>query len=110
MWTPSPAERVEVGGESGDQRLTLTGLHLGDVAQVQRCPTHDLDVVVTLAQRALRGLAHGGEGLRQQVVKRLAVGKPLLEDVGLFAQLGIGEADEVFLDGVDLLERCEPGA
>ena len=96
-------KRVEVGREGGDEGLTLAGLHLRDVAQVQGGTAHDLHVVVALAQRALGSLAHGGKGLRQQVVERLAVGQPLLERVGLFPQLGVGQRDEVFLDDVDLL-------
>ncbi len=95
-------ERVEVAGQGRDQGLALTGLHLGDVAQVQGRTTHDLHVEVPLAEGALAGLADGGEGLRQDVVERLAVGEPLLEDVGLGAQLGIRELLEVLLDGVDL--------
>ena len=37
-------ERVEVRRQHGDQGLALTGLHLGDVAHVQRGAAHDLDV------------------------------------------------------------------
>ena len=39
-------QRVEVGRQRRDQGLALTGLHLGDVAEVQRRATHDLDVEV----------------------------------------------------------------
>jgi hypothetical protein len=77
------AEGVEVGRQRADQRLAFTGAHLGDVAEVQRGAAHELDVVVPLAQRALGGLAHRGERLRQQVVERLPVGQTLLELVGL---------------------------
>ena len=97
-------ERVEVGRQRRDQGLALTGLHLGDVAEVQRGATHDLDVVVALAQGALGGLAHGGEGLGQQVVEGLAVG-----DAARWYRRSAPRssssvmADEVVLDGVDLL-------
>ena len=37
-------ERVEVGGQHGDERLALTGLHLGDVAEVEGRRAHDLHV------------------------------------------------------------------
>ena len=99
-------ERVEVGRRGGDQRLALTGLHLGDVAQVQRGAAHDLDVEVPLAERALGGLADRGERLGQQVVERLAVRRAGLELVGLPAQLGVGQRDEVVLERVDLRRRC----
>ncbi len=51
-------EGVEIDRKRRDQRLSFTGLHFGDVAQVQRGATHDLDVEVPLAQGAPGGLAH----------------------------------------------------
>ena len=96
-------ERVEIGRQGGDQRLALTGLHLGDVAQVQRRPAHQLDVEVPLVQHPATGLAYGRERLRQQRLQRLA---PLVagpEVGGLTAQLVIVHRDEVVLDRVDLV-------
>ena len=75
-------QRVEVRRQGRDQRLALTGLHLGDVAEVQRRAAHDLDVEVALAEHPLGGLADGRERLGHQVVEGLAVGEPLLELVG----------------------------
>ena len=94
---------VEVGGQHGDERLAFTGDHLGDVAPVQRHAAHQLNVEVTLAERTLGRLAHGGEGLGKQVVERFAVRVPLPELVGHPTQLGVAHGDEVILDGVDLL-------
>ncbi len=65
-------EGVEVARQGRDERLALTGLHLGDVAQVQGGTAHDLDVEVPLAEGALARLAHGGEGLGEDVVEGLA--------------------------------------
>ena len=96
-------EGVEVGREGRDQGLALTGLHLGDVAEVQRRAAHDLDVVVPLADDPLRGLAHRGEGLGHQVVEGLALLEPGLELGGHALQLGVAHLDEVVLDGVDRL-------
>ena len=102
-------ERVEVGRQGGDQRLALTGLHLGDVAEVQRGAAHELHLVVELAERAPGGLAHHRERLGQQVVERLAVGEALLERVGERAQFGIGEVDVVVLEGLDVIgDRGQP--
>ena len=84
-------ERVEVRRQGRDQGLALTGLHLGDVAEVQRRAAHDLHVEVPLAEGALGRLADGGERLGQQVVEGLAVGEPLPELVGLAAQLVVGQ-------------------
>ena len=94
-------QRVEVGGQHAGQGLALTGAHLGDVAQVQGRPAHDLDVEVALAQGAPRALAGHGERLDEQVVQALAVGDPLLERVGLGAQLGVRQRADVVLDRVD---------
>ena len=96
-------QRVEVGRQRRDQRLALTGLHLGDVAEVQRGAAHELHVVVELAQGAPGGLADDGERLGQQVVERLAVGVALLELVGQRAQLGVGEVDVVVLERLDVI-------
>ena len=96
-------EGVEVGRQRGDQGLALAGLHLGDVAEVQRGAAHDLDVEVPLAERALGRLADRGERLGEEVVEGLAVGEAGAELVGHRAQLGVGHRDEVVLDGVDLL-------
>jgi len=96
-------QRVQVRRERADQRLALTGLHLGDVAEVQRRAAHDLDVVVPLVQGPLGRLPDHREGLREQRVERLPVLVALLELRGLRAQLLVGHRDEVVLDGVDHL-------
>ena len=85
-------ERVEVGRQHRGEGLALTGLHLGDVAEVQRGAAHDLHVEVPLADGAHGRLAGHGERLGQQVVEGLAVGVALAELVGLGAQLGVGQA------------------
>ena len=95
-------QRVQVGGQHGGQGLALAGLHLGDVAQVQRGAAHELDVEVPLAEHPAGGLADGGESLGQQLVQGLAVGVPLPELVGHRPQLGVGQCLEVVLDRVDL--------
>ena len=98
-------QRVEVGGQHTGQGLALTGLHLGDVAEVQGGPTHHLHVVRPLVEDAPGGLAGHRERLRHQVVEVLAVGDPLLELVGLGAQLGVGELFDVVGQGVDIVSH-----
>lgn len=93
---------VQIGGKGADQRLALTGLHLGDIAEVQRSAAHQLHVVVPLTQHPLGGLAHGREGFRHQVVKALALGVPLLVLVREGSQLGVRQVDEVLFDGIHL--------
>ncbi len=75
-------ERVEIDRQRGDQGLAFAGLHLGDVAFVQDHAADQLHVEMALAEGALGGLAHGGEGGHQDVVERGAVGDLLLEVVG----------------------------
>lgn len=58
---------------------------------------------MTLAEDPLGRLPDGRERLRQEVVEALAVGVALLVLIGEGAQLGVGEADEVLFDGVDLV-------
>jgi hypothetical protein len=62
-------EGVEVGGQRGDERLALAGLHLGDRAVVQHHAADELHVVVPHVQHAAARLADDGEGLGQQVVE-----------------------------------------
>ena len=90
-WTPVAGERVQVEGEAGDERLALTGLHLGDVALVQDDAAHHLDVEHPLLRLAPARLADRGERLEEQLVERLAVLEPLPELGRLAAQLVVRE-------------------
>lgn len=98
-----PHEGVQIRGQRADEGLALTGLHLGDIAEVEGRTAHHLNVVVTLAEHALGSLTHGREGLGKQVVQTLALGVPLLVLIGEGPQLGVGEVDEVLFDGADLV-------
>jgi hypothetical protein len=94
-------QRVEVGRQHTGQGLALTGLHLGDVAEVQRRATHHLDVVVSLAEHPLGGFAGRRERLGQEVVERLALLVTLLVLIGQLTQLGVGQLGVIVLDRVD---------
>jgi hypothetical protein len=63
-------QRVEVDRHGRGQGLALTGLHLGDVAVVERRATEDLHVVGPLVQHPPRRLADDRERLDLQVVER----------------------------------------
>ena len=67
--TPRPASALRYDGQRRDERLALAGLHLGDPAEVQRGAAHELHVEVALAEHPPAGLAHGREGLGQEVVR-----------------------------------------
>ena len=63
---------VEIEGEGGNERLSLASLHLRDLALVEDDAPGELHIEVAQAGLATRGLPHGGEGLRQEVIQRLA--------------------------------------
>ena len=102
-------ERIEVDRQGGDQRLALAGAHFGDLAVVQRHAADQLHVEVAHLQRALAGLAHDGEGFRQQLVERLALRQALSEFVGLGAQRVVVQSLELRLQLIDLLRRAPVG-
>ncbi len=97
-------ERVEIDRQRRDQRLAFAGLHLGNLAVVLHHAADQLHVEMTLTERPLGGLAHGGEGRNQDVVERLAVGELFLEFVGARAQRLVGELFELGLQRID--RRC----
>ncbi len=71
-------ERVQVNGQGGDQRLTFTGPHFGDLAVVQDVAADQLHVEMTHIEDAAAGFAGDGEGFDQQVVKRGALVRDVL--------------------------------
>ena len=99
------AQCVEVRRQHRGQGLALTGLHLCDVAEVQRRAAHHLDVEMPLVEHSPGGLTGNGERLGQQVIEVGAVGDALLELVGLGPQLGVGELLRVVGQGVDVVSH-----
>ena len=105
------AHAVEVDGQGGDEGLALAGLHLGDPAEVQGGPAHQLDVVVALADDPPGRLPDHREGLEQDVVEGvldlvgLGPGQLLAELHGLVAQLLVGEGLHLRLEGVDVRNK-----
>ena len=95
-------ERVQVERQARDERLSFTGLHLGDVALVQDDPAHHLDVEDALVGLAQARFAHGGERFEEDVLELLAVREPLAELDRLPAQLLVGELPEVGLQRRDV--------
>jgi len=93
---------VEVRRKRRHQGLALAGLHLRDVPEVQGGAAHDLHVVVPLPEGPAGCLADARERLGKDVVEGLPVRQPLLELVGLRAQLGVRQRDEVLLHRVHL--------
>ncbi len=75
-------QRVEIGGQDGHKGLALAGFHLGDASLMQDDAADKLHAEGLHPQHAPRRLAHGGKGLRQNVVQRLALGKAGFELTG----------------------------
>lgn len=99
-------QRVEVGRQHRGQGLALTGLHLRDVAEVQRGAAHDLDVEVALVEHPPGRLADHGEGLGHDVVEVLfAALQASAELVGLRPQFSVGELRDVVGQGVDIVSH-----
>ena len=98
-------QAVQITRQRGHQGLAFPGLHLGDLAAMKDDAPDHLDIVMTLAEGPLRGLAHGRESLGQEVVQRLAVLETLAEGRGSGLQVGIPEANETRLEGVDAFEQ-----
>ena len=97
-------ERIEIDRKRGDQRLAFAGLHLGNLAFVQHHAADHLDVEMALAERALGGLAHGGEGRHQNVVERPPLGELFLEFLGAGAQRLVGQRLQFVFERVDLVD------
>lgn len=70
---------VEIHGERRDQRLALTGLHLGNTPLVQHHAADQLNVEMAHLQCATGGLTHQRKGFRQEIIKRLARTNPLAQ-------------------------------
>jgi hypothetical protein len=99
---PLAFERIQVGGERGDQRLAFAGLHLGDLSPVEHDAADQLHVEVPHVQRPAAGLANDGKGLGQEVVEGLALSEPVAELDGPRPELLVGECLNVRFFGVDL--------
>ncbi len=100
---------VEIDRQRRGQGFTLTGAHFGDLSAVQRHAAYQLHVEVAHFEHALAGLAHGGKGLGQQRIQRLALRQPLFEFGRLGLHLGIAQALELGLEGVDAGHRLAVG-
>ena len=94
-------QRVEIDGKRGDQGLAFAGLHLRDLAFVQHHAADELDVEVALAERALAGLAYGGERRHQDVVEGRPFSQLLFEGVGPRAQCLVGELLQLGFQRID---------
>ena len=99
----APRQRVEIGGQRGDERLALARLHLRYLALMQNDAADELDIVVALPKRALGGFADGGERPRQQRVQALAAGRGSAQVLRLNLQVVVRHALEFGFERVNLI-------
>ena len=78
-------ERIQIGGQRRDERLSLTRPHLGDLAVVQHHPAEQLDVEVPQAETPPCRFPDAGESFHEQVVEL----HPVLESPAEFHRLGL---------------------
>ena len=92
-----PLQRAEVDGEGGDERLALAGLHLRDLAVVERRAADELHVEVAEADGAPRSLPHDRERFGKEVVEAFAAGDPLSELGGTGGERAVCERGHAVL-------------
>ena len=76
---PLALQGIEVGRKGGHERLSFTGLHLGNPALMEDNATDQLDPEGLHADGSLCCLPDRRKGLGQEVIQRLALCQPLLE-------------------------------
>ena len=101
---------IQIDRQRRHQGLALPGAHFGNFAPVQHNAADQLHVIVALAERALGGFANSRKGLWQQLVERLALGDPGLENRGLSAQFLVGQRFYIGFQRVDPLDQRLQGA
>ena len=78
---------VEVGGHGSNQRLALTGLHLGDASLMQDDAAKQLHMEGALAQHTVICLPDSGKGIREDIIQRFSRRQPVPEHLRHAAQL-----------------------
>ena len=97
-------ECVQIRREGGDERLALSGAHLGDPAFVERDAADELDIEVAHLEGAPAGLAHHRERLGEHRLERFSLSDPAAKRVGPRAELSVRESDDLGLQRIDALD------
>ena len=96
-------ERIQIGRQRRDQRLSFTGFHLGDAALMQNDAADDLYLEMLHADTSPRRLTADRKRLRQKVIQRFAACETLLELRRLGLQLFIGQCCHLILQRHNLI-------
>jgi hypothetical protein len=94
-------QRIQVHRQRGDERFAFAGAHFADLAVMQDHAADQLHVEVAHFQRPLAGLAAHREGLRQELVERLATRDALAEFTRFGAQLVVRQLLDLRLERID---------
>ena len=97
-------ERVQVGGEGGDEGLALPGAHLGDPTLMEGDAAEHLDIEVAHLESTPAGLAHDPERFGEHRLHRLSVAEPGAEGLRPRAELAVGKYRERRLQCIDALD------
>ena len=106
---PAPGQGVQIGRKGGDQRLALTGFHLGNVALVQEHAAHQLRVKGPQTQSPARGLPAIGKCLGQQRIQAFTAFKAGFQLGRLVDQPLIGQSFEFRLKRIDFFDHRRRG-
>ena len=109
---------VQIQRHDGDERLSFTGRHFGDVVLVQRDGADELHVernhvprqdmardLHLRAHQAAAGVLHDGVGLAEEIIRRLAFLQAFLELGRLRLQLFIRQRMVFFIQLVDARDQ-----
>ena len=98
-------ERVEICGHSRAERFTLTSLHLGNSTLMKYDTADDLNSEGTLTENSLVCLSYRRKRIGKYIVKRLAVGKSLLESCRRCRELGVGHIFIFFTERINKIRH-----
>ena len=96
---------VQIRRRRGNQRLSFTGLHLGDTSLMQHDAADQLYGIMLHIQRSSGRFPHRGKRLRQNVVQGFSGRQPLLEDPGAVSQLLVRQRHHFRPHGHDFINN-----
>ncbi len=94
-------ETVEVAGQCRDQRLTFTGLHLGDHALVEHYAADELNIEVPHAQGANCAFSAHRERLDKQIIELLAFFEAITKLLCLSPKSLVGQRLDLGFKSID---------
>ena len=97
-------ERIQIGREGRDKGLALAGLHLADVAFMQKDAAHQLNIKGPQAKRTAGAFTAVGKCLGQELVERLATLGAFGQLAGLVLEALVAQRLKLGLERVDLVD------